>query len=163
MKYLRITLAVFALLTLLLASACTGDGTRVVETFDFDGTDPRELLETWENMGEDAYDLDFCLPEVDGEYIPLIEWHITEIAEGNYDEYTIDLDEGNYTLWGIGGGRVSVRAVSESAYLIIIWGEFTAKSGYLPRREQLLRGYYSTPLQRCYQTNGNPSTPGMKR
>ncbi len=143
MKYLRITLTVFALLTLLLASACTGGGSSSgsssgsqtsgqssepdeteesdePEIFDFSGTDPGELLETWENMGEDPDVLEASLTNVspllleeDGVYVQLIEWHITEIAEGNRDEYRIELDEGGYILYGISGaGIVGINAVA---------------------------------------------------
>ena len=137
MNYLKITLATLVVFMLFLACACGGGGTGSGSTqqsdgqsaqttepeepeepiepeiMDFSGDDPEELLETWENMGEDPEDVSFFLPESGGIYMPLVEWHITEIAEDTYDEYSIELTEGDYTLFGIGGaGIVDLDAVA---------------------------------------------------
>lgn len=75
------------------------------EAVDLDGNDSYELVEEWENLGQDT-DLLLDLLETDGELREVGEWHISEFEGSGSDEFEMELDEGIWVITGLAGDGI---------------------------------------------------------
>ncbi|HDS30381.1 MAG TPA: hypothetical protein ENN67_04985 [Firmicutes bacterium] len=74
------------------------------EPLDMSGTDVMELLDAWEELDQDVDELeDWIGFDYRAQINEVIEWHISELAEGDTDTYVMDIDYGGYEIKGFGG------------------------------------------------------------